>query len=553
MSSISRRSFVKAAAATTAAAAAVGVTSAVADEAVAWADEADILIVGCGGAGIAAAITAADEGLGKAIVFEAAPEEWVGGNTRVSAQVIFCPTSVEGAIKYQTNLNGGNVVEPELVQAWAENITQNIDWLSSQGIVTQQTAFFNPEWPDVDGSEASMCYLVGEEMGFGQLWDALWARGQELGIDVRFDTRIVKLIMENGEVAGVEDEAGNAYKANKGVLLSCGGFENNPEMVQSFYQIGFRDCRPLGTPFNRGDGILMAQSAGAQLWHMNNFANSNYGVQSNPDYPTVIQIQWPKRDFIYVGPDGTRFQYEETNGLARHGKYLISGCATNMTQLSGAWSIFGSDMFDDQTPDGCVFMNEFLCFFNIHHGLNIGTTNQDYLDAGLIYKGETIEELAEQIGIDPATLAATVERYNGFAANNEDPDFHRGTAVYSAFNYGAQGEQAARSAYGDADTTAAGGDDEMTPSIFPFDLKPINGPFYAVRLYTGTLNTQGGPKRAADGGVVSAAGGTIPRLYAAGEMGTIYSYNYNGGGNVSEAMSSGRLAARSIGALEARA
>ncbi len=78
-----------------------------------WAAEADIVIVGCGGAGICAAITAADEGLGDALVLEAAPEGLEGGNTRVSAQVIFCPTSVEGAVEYQTNLNGGQT------RAWA--------------------------------------------------------------------------------------------------------------------------------------------------------------------------------------------------------------------------------------------------------------------------------------------------------------------------------------------------------------------------------------------------------------------------------------------------
>ena len=118
-------------------------------------------------------------------------------------------------------------------------------------------------------------------------------------------------------------------------------------------------------------------------------------------------------------------------------------------------------------------------------------SNQEYLEAGQIFKGETAEELAEQIGIDPATLANTVAKYNAFCEAGEDTDFHRGTDVYSAFNYGAQGEEAMR----------------------------------------------------VDGTPVS-------RLYAAGEMGTIYSYNYNGGGNVSEAMSSGRLAARSIDALE---
>ncbi len=69
-------------------------------------------------------------------------------------------------------------------------------------------------------------------------------------------------------------------------------------------------------------------------------------------------------------------------------------------------------------------------------------------------------------------------------------------------------------------------------------------------IHTAILNTQGGPKRAADGGVLRPGAVAVPRLYAAGEMGAVYAYNYNGGGNVSEAMSSGRLVARSIGALE---
>ena len=88
------------------------------------------------------------------------------------------------------------------------------------------------------------------------------------------------------------------------------------------------------------------------------------------------------------------------------------------------------------------------------------------------------------------------------------------------------------------------------PAIAAFDLEPIEGPYYAIRLYISAINTQGGPKRAADGNIVKPGGVGIPRLYGAGEMGTIYSYNYNGGGNVGEALSSGRLAARSIGALQ---
>ena len=546
--SITRRNFVVGAAAATVACAA-GVGAAVADEAqTAWDAEADIVIVGCGGAGISAAITAADEGLGSTLLLEAAPDGFEGGNTRVSAQVIFCPTSVDGAITYQTNLNGLHKVDEKYVKSWAENLCQNIDWLTSQGIQTGQTAFFNPEWPDVEGSDACMCWLAGDgqKMGFGLLWDALAARAEELGIEIQHDTRVTELVVENGEVHGVRDENGKAYRANKGVILACGGFENDPDMISNYFQIGYSECKPMGTPYNRGDGIRMAQSVGADLWHMNNFANSGYGTLSagEGDMKSVVITQWPLKDYIYVGPDGTRFMYEEKQGLARHGKYLTAGNATNAVQPAGTWCIFGSDAFNS---DQCVFQQDYICQWNIQFGLAAHATNQEYLDAGQIVTGETPEELAEAMGMDPAVVAATINNYNEGAANGVDPDYGRGTAVYSAFNYGAQGDAANK---GHSEATEAGGGD-MEPTIRPFNLVPLQAPYYAVHLYTAVLNTQGGPRRDVDGGVLKFDGTTVPRLYAAGEMGTIYSYNYNGGGNVSEALSSGRLAARSAGALQA--
>jgi succinate dehydrogenase/fumarate reductase flavoprotein subunit len=524
---------------------AVGAVSAAPES---WDVEADIVIVGCGGAGLAAGITAADEGLGDAIILEAAPEGYEGGNFRVSAQVIFCPDDVDGAIEYQTNLNGLHKVNEKYLRAWAENLTQNIDWLQSQGIKTQETAFFNPEWPDVKGSEHCHCYLAGEEMGFGMLWDAMWSRAQELGIKVQWDTRVVGLVTdrETGEVLGVRDDAGKTYKARKGVLLACGGFENDRDMVANYFQIGYSECRPMGTPYNRGDGIKMAQSVGADLWHMNNFSNSGYGLMSageDDDMKSIVITQWPGKDYIYVGPDGTRFMYEETQSLARHGKMLTAGNATNAAQPAGSWCVFGSDTFNS---DQCVFQQDYICQWNIQYGLAAHHTNQEYLDAGQIVTGDTPEELAEAMGMDPEALANTINSYNENAANNEDPDFKRGTDVYSAFNYGEQGESANA---GKSQADNGGGD--MEPSIRSFDLVPLKPPYYAVHMYTCILNTQGGPRRDVDGSVMRFDGTDVPRLYAAGELGTVYAYNYNGGGNVSEAISSGRLAARSIGALEA--
>lgn len=509
-----------------------------------WAAETDILVVGCGGAGISAAITAKSEDLGDVLVLEAAPEGMEGGSTRVSAQVIMCPRDVEGAVTYQTNLNGGHVVEEELVRAWAENICENVGWLDSLGIMTAETEFYNPEWPDVEGHESCACYLASEDgtRGAMQLWVKLWDKAMELGVTVQHDTRAKELVINpfTGEVCGVKDEAGNAYKARKGVILACGGFANNPDMVSNYYEVGYYEARPYGCPYNRGDGILMAQSAGAELWHMNNFATSGYGTASAGDeHRTVVAATWPELDYIFVGPDGKRFMYEEEVKVIRHGKFIESGHAVNLPQPVPTWGIFGTKTFESDT---CVYLQNHYGRWNQIFNLHKYHTNQEYLDGGLLFKGETAEELAEQIGLDPATLAETIARYNEDAANNVDPDFNRGTEVYSPF---AQGNlltaEAAASSSVDIDAS--------DPAIAAFDLVPLEPPYYAIRLYTAIINTQGGPKRAADGNIVKPGGVPIPRLYGAGEMGTIYSYNYNGGGNVGEALSSGRLAARSVAAL----
>ncbi|MDR0347567.1 MAG: FAD-dependent oxidoreductase [Coriobacteriales bacterium] len=511
----------------------------------AWDQETDILVVGCGGAGIAAGITAKTEELGEVLLLEAAPQGYEGGNTRVSAQVIFIPDNVEGAIRYQRNLNGPHVVEEELIRSWAENICENLDWFKQIGVEANESTFFSPEWPDVEGSEHCKTYLVGEGMGKAQLWDALAEVANDLGVTIRHDTRVIELVYEpqTREVLGVKatTPSGEQHiKARKGVVLACGGFENDPEMIRNYYQIGYHDTRPLGTPYNKGDGIRMAQSVGAELWHMNNFANSGFGAQAGGlDNVCVSTLSLRNKDYIYVASDGRRFMYEETVGLARHGKYLYNGASTNLRQPIPIYAVFGSKTFDGD----CIVQESFAAWLSIMKEL-LGTTNQAYLDAGVIVKGDTPEDLANKIGVNSNTLKETIESYNANAAAGQDPVFGRGTDVYSAFNYGAM-EEAGKQGQSTIDSAP-----ENKPSIAAFALEPLVAPYYAIQLHIQTLNTQGGPRRGLEGEVLDTKGKPIPRLYAAGELGSIYSYNYNGGGNVSEALSSGRLAARSIGKLE---
>lgn len=545
VNSVSRRGFLKAAGAAGAAALAAGTAVAVADEAArAWDEECDILVVGYGGAGAAAAITAATEGLGDVLVIEAAPEGDEGGNTRTCGQIIFCPRSVEGALEYQGNLNADYVVADDLMRAWAEEITQNAAWLTSIGGNPVETPIASPEFPDIAGAEASCNYIIDGTMGHQSLWNFLKGKEAELGIKVRYGTRAMELVQEAGEVHGVVAQTADgdiAIKAKKAVILSCGGFENNPEMISAYHGIGMNGnyIVPLGTPFNRGDGIRMAQRLGAGLWHMNNFSRGGWAMPALIDRDDEFARcgtfpAYPSRDYIYVGGNAKRWAYEESTGLTRHGKTEVHGVYMDQAVPLPGYVILGSKCFEGGRIASPL---PYLAAWSMEK-MDAEATNEDDLAKGVFFKGDTVAELAAQIGLDPDVLTATVEEYNAGAANNEDPLFGRGQDFYSA-NQDMTGR----------DNSKFEGDGSE-PSISAFNLVPLEPPFYAFPLHIGLLNTQGGPTRSAKGEVTDVDGNPIPRLFAAGEMGCIYSYMYNGGGNVGEALASGRIAVRNAAQLE---
>lgn len=547
---ISRRSFLGAAGAVAGASAlgALAAPTAHASEGqdIVWEQECDILVVGYGGAGAAAAITAAEEDLGDVLVIEAAPEGDEGGNTRVCGQIIFCPRTVEGALEYQGNLNAEYTVADDLMQAWAEEITKNAEWLASIGANPVETPIASPEFPDVAGSEASCNYVIDGTMGSESLWNALKAKESELGIRVMYGTRALELVTEQGEVHGViaqADGADVAIKAKKAVILACGGFENDPEMVSNYHPLGMNGSYvvPLGTPFNRGDGIRMAQRLGCGLWHMNNFSRGGWAgpflCDRDDEFARCGSFPaYASKDYIYVGPDAKRWAYEETTGLTRHGKTMAHGVYVDQQVPEPGYVIVGSKCFEGSRIAAPL---PYLAAWTMGK-IDADGTNETDLEKGRLFKGETAAELAEQLGLDPDALTATIDAYNANAAENTDPDFGRGQDFYSS-NQDMTGR----------DNSKFESEEEgEAPAVDAFDLVPLEPPYYGFPLYIGLLNTQGGPTRSAKGEVTDVDGNPIPRLYSAGELGCVYSYMYNGGGNVGEALASGRIAVRNAAQLD---
>lgn len=506
----------------------------------AWDAEADVIVVGLGAAGLSAAIAAKMDGAESVLALEAAPEEDAGGTTRVSGDMLMIPDDVDGAVTYQTKLNGPYTVEPEFMQAWAQGLVDNYGWLTDDlGFVLGDATAARPEFPGIPGGESIKTYYVDGICGMSSLWLPLMAKAEELGVEVAYGARAVQLVYnyETKEVYGVKTEDGRAFKALRGVVLACGGFAANQDMLQE-YMASMGCPRPfaLGSPYNVGDGVRMAQQIGADLWHMNSYAASSNCVRALSPDSSICNIPYPMGiDYIFVNGEGERFMYEDTRTIQRHGKQKDKGIWPLITIPAGSHMIMGAQ-------SGSMDIFGLIPYMTWPVIMDRGcTTNQELIDAGIMFQADTIEELAEKLGYPPEKLAETLAKYNDAIDAGEPDEFGRGTEVYASnlFN-AAEG------------TDAIAGDAEGTESlaIEAFPLQKVEGPFYGVEIALGLLNTQGGAKRNGLSEVLDIEGNPIPRLYSAGEFGSIYAYMYNGGGNISEAVSTGRIAGQQAAALD---
>lgn len=505
-----------------------------------WDSEADVVVVGLGAAGLSASIAAKMAGVEHVLALEVAPEELSGGTTRVSGDMLMIPESVDDAITYQTELNAGYEVPEDLMKAWAEGVCENMAWLSDElGYDLQPATAASPEFPGIPGGDKIKTYYVDGICGMSSLWLPLKDTADELGVEIMYDTRATELIYnyETKEVYGLI-AGGKAIKANKGVVLACGGFAANPEMLKNYsVSLGCPRSFVCGSPYNVGDGVRMAQQIGADLWHMNSYAAASTCVRAESPDSLVCNIPYPMGvDYIYVNNEGKRFMYEELRGTLRHGKGKERGVWPLLAVPTPSYMIMGKDTGAKDILGAVTYMAWPVI-------METGkTTNQELIDAGIMIKADTIEELAEKIGYPPETLAETIATYNQYCAEGTDKDFGRGNAVYDDYYFNAAD---ASTAYGEGELSS-----DETAIIKAFPIQPIEPPFYAIEIALGLLNTQGGAKRNGMSEVLDLNGQPIPRLYSAGEFGSIYGYMYNGGGNISEAVSTGRIAGEQCAALE---
>ena len=474
-----------------------------------WDKEADVVVVGFGGAGAAAAITAHDLGA-RVLMLEKAPEGEEGGNTRIAGQGYLQVYDVDKAISYLNALCGRYPVPQRMVRAWAEEVHGNNDWVASIGGDPQEHQH-QPEgieFPELAGADCAHKFHNGDVLGYSNTWKFFESAVKRRPIEILYGSPGRELVQDaiTKEILGVRaEQRGKSVhvKARKAVVLTCGGFENNQEMIRN-YLPALPYCYTSGTPHNEGDGIKMAQLVGADLWHMNNYAGPSMALKV-PEYKSTFSMtplhfsHEQPGGMIVVGPDANRFADEKLK--TRHGKIRKNGQWCPMPAPCPMFMVFDHALF---TCGPLYDMKPVSGWARIIERYEWSKDNSAELRRGWIKRAETVAEMAASIGLNPGTLEKSVRRWNRICESGDDHEFGRSKM-----------------------------------------LVPISKPlYYAIELSPSMLNTQGGPRRNERGQIVRPDDTPIPRLYSAGELGSIYSYLYQGTGNIGECLAFGRISAR---------
>ena len=437
--------------------------------------DTDVVIIGAGGAGMTAAINTAQAGK-DVILLEKMP--YAGGNTtKATGGMNAAEThyqaeqgiddSVEQFVE-DTMEGGHNINDKDLVTTLAENSAEAIDWLDSIGAPLPKVSFSG-------GATNARIHAPEDGSGVGAyLVTSLLKKMDELDINVMYDTKATSLISKDGTVTGVKAESRDTeYTINaKAVILATGGFGNNEDMIVQ-YRKDLKGTVTTSAPGITGDGIVMAEDVGADLVDIEQ-------IQLHPtvEQKTSMLITESVRGdgAILVNQDGKRF----TDALLT--RDVVSAAAL---EQPGSYAYI---IFDQRLRAGLKAIEK-------------------YVSTGITVQGDTIEELAEKIDVDPATLAETLKNWNQYVADQNDPDFGRTTGM-------------------DHDLSQA--------------------PFYAIKIAPGIHHTMGGVHIDTDARVIDKDGNPIPGLFAAGEVvGGVHGGNRLGGNAVADVVVFGKIASES--------
>ena len=483
--------------------------------------EADVVVVGAGGAGMTAAITAAAEGK-SVVILES--QSMVGGNSvratggmnagktvyqdenefgesagvektlKTAAEkyadnetiTALAKTVSEQWAAYQANptgyfdsvelmeldtmIGGKGINDPELVETLCANSADAIDWLDEHGITLHNVSSFG-------GASVKRIHrpvnAEGKTVSVGSYMIPLLQENcEKAGVKMMLDTTATEILTDaNGAAVGVKatGASGETVTVNaKAVVLASGGFGANLDMVVK-YKPELKGFMTTNAPGIQGQGIEMAQAIGAATVDMDQ-------IQIHPtvEANTAALITEGLRGdgAILINEEGQRF-------IDEVGTRDVVSAAEIAQTGSYSWLVVDQAMVD------------------------ASSVIQGYIKKGYTVTGATYEELGKAMGVDAAAFAETMEKWNGYVEAKNDPDFGR--------------------------TSFA---------------NPLNtAPYYAVKVTAGVHHTMGGLKINANTEVLNEKGEVIPGLFAAGEVtGGVHGANRLGGNAVADFTVFGRIA-----------
>ena len=500
---ISRRNLIKGAAAGAGALALVGLGTGKSSAAMPpkkWDKEADIVVIGAGGAGIMAAIQAQSAGA-KVLVYEKAPTVYAsstsisgGGFSAAGTKVQKAAGIVDSPERYYADMMkyGEFMSNSTLLKLLTDNAAPVLDWLSDNGM-----SFFVEPY---GGHSVNRFHRTKSFKGKDYV-DTTWKVFQSKKIPIEFETSAQRLFYDPAKqrVVGVEVMKGKkkmAIKARRAVILASGGFTGDAKTFDTLIPAYAGAGVLIGGAGNSGDGIKMAvKDSGGLPTHLQYSATYPMGMEVAPRKGPICRYYYfYPRGAILVNKEGKRFVNEEmpptkiTLELAKQ---------TEKSHFMIADSAIWDDTFSKYAPDALFALPSW----------SMADIQQEFKNEKVLFKADTMKELAAKAKLDAANLEATVNSYNGYVKAGEDPILKRSKKT-------------------------------LVREI----AKP---PFYAVRMTFWTCLTLGGVRTNQKLQVLDPYDAVIPGLYAAGEtVGGVHGAFYMGGCAMAWAHTSGYFAGK---------
>jgi fumarate reductase flavoprotein subunit len=446
--------------------------------------EADVIIVGSGAAGLAAALEAANAGA-RVAVFEKQP---VIGGTSNFFEGIFAVGSAmqkEKYIAYSADQAFKNFMEynhwladARLVRSLINRSADTIDWLQACGVGFSEVTINMPDAPRT--------YHVVKGRGMAVV-QALAIKARESGVIIRTGSPVKRLLKGMRGLSGivVDLDGNNTEVACRAAVIASGGYANNAEWISKYsgLELG-RTVTPMGNVGKMGDGIRMAWEMGAAAEGMG-VLHLIRVAPFGPEFPFMNTVEGAAiQPVLWVDPKGERFCDE---GIA----YYDTSLGNVNSRFKQGYTFC---LFDDTIKEHFMEKGVFRGMGQlVPPGAKLQDLNEQLehflsLNSKEFFGANSIEELALKMEVDPVVLKATIEQYNAFCAQRYDAEFAKDPAY----------------------------------------LIPLNGPrFYAAKARTCFLGTLGGIKINHKTEAVDAFGSPIAGLYAAGlDAGGLHAESY---------------------------